>query len=119
LQSVGCSAGQAHVLAWQVVPPEQTVPQLPQLLGSEVGSTQCPSQATGFSAGQHCPLAQPETLGQTMPHPPQLLGSDVQSTQVALSPQYSGLSAGQTQSCLQTVLLGQTRPQNTQLCGSE
>jgi hypothetical protein len=58
-----------------------TLPQLPQLFGSDDVSTQ-PLHIDHESGHVHTPLPQYDPDGQTTPQLPQLLGSAIRSTQV-------------------------------------
>jgi hypothetical protein len=69
---------------WQRIP--QTLPQAPQLLGSEIGLTQAALQARrpGPQSSVHVPPTQYCPAAQAIPHPPQLAESFLMSLQLPL-----------------------------------
>jgi hypothetical protein len=73
---------QLHELPMQVSSPWQTVPQFPQLLLSDRGSTQTPLQRICGTGHLHTPLTQERPGAHTLPHVPQLAGSVWVLTQV-------------------------------------
>jgi hypothetical protein len=73
--------GQTHWPAAQIVPPEQTVPQAPQLPALDSKSTQAPLQVVSpVPQVPHIPWLHEVPAEQAVPQAPQLVGSDRRST---------------------------------------
>jgi hypothetical protein len=66
---------------WQVFMPEQTMPQVPQLLESVWRSTQAPEHRERPDLHWHCQLTQSSVASHTLSHAPQWLGFSVMSSQ--------------------------------------
>jgi hypothetical protein len=72
-------AGQRHAPTWQDLPPVQTVPHPPQLMGSDLVSTHVPAQLVSVPQ-LHAPPVQLSPAGQTLPQVPQFFASVLTST---------------------------------------
>ncbi len=73
-QTAGSAAGHEHVPDAQLAPLAQTVPHVPQFVGSVRMLTQTPSQAAS-PVGQHTPELQVSPDEHAAPHAPQLASS--------------------------------------------
>jgi hypothetical protein len=84
LQSFSPAFAQLHAPLTQLWPPEQVVPQAPQLFTSVAVLTQTPLQAVCPAEQAHAPLTQLRPPEQTVPQVPQLLASLAVFTQFPL-----------------------------------
>lgn len=101
------------------VPPAHTLPQVPQLLGSELRSRQAPAQlvSPALQEAEQVPWLQTWLLAHAVPHAPQWAGSEAR---LAHTPAHTVSPAGHTHlDCRHDISGPQTCPHTPQLASSE